>query len=421
MTTLSPLTPSSITPSSITLVVNCGSSSLKCSLYDSAEVLLASGSVDSLGGPEALLRCRVGDREERRSLEALTHDRALDALCDEMFTLVFGASGETGEIESVGHRVVHGGERFREAALIDDQVEGEIEALTPLAPMHNPLCLLGIRAARKRFKDARHVAVFDTAFHQSLPEEAFLYALPYEFYTHDGIRRYGFHGSSHRAVAARAAEWLDRSNAPSRVITCHLGAGCSTAAVLDGRSIDTSMGMTPLEGLVMATRSGDIDPGIIGVLARRRNHSLSEIEDILQHESGLLGISGISGDMRELIREAEAGNLRADLALRVFAHRVRKYIGAHLAVLGGADAVVFTGGAGENSPSLRTLILAGLDELGMLIDPAANEACVGIEGVISKSDSRVALYVIASNEELTIARETRELVRRAGNSGSAAR
>jgi acetate kinase len=393
-----------------TLVVNCGSSSLKCRLYDGTDLLLASGSVDSLGKSEAQLRFRAGDREESRSCETLTHDRALDVLCDELLTLVFGSSAENGKIDSVGHRVVHGGERFREAVLIDDAVENEIEALTPLAPMHNPLCLLGIRAARKRFKDAHHVAVFDTAFHQTLPEEAFLYALPYELYSRDGIRRYGFHGSSHRSVSARAIRWLDRADISSRVITCHLGAGCSTAAVLDGRSVDTSMGMTPLEGLVMATRSGDVDPGILGLLAQKRNLSPREIEDILQHESGLLGVSGISGDMRELIQKAEAGNSRADLAVRIFAHRVRKYIGAHLATLGGADAIVFTGGAGENSPSLRASILTGLEELGMVIDSQANRACVGTEGVISTGDSRVALYVIASNEEQMIAQETRELL-----------
>jgi acetate kinase len=396
----------------INLVVNCGRSSLKCSLYDGSDLLLASGSVESLGQSNALLRCRAGDREERRNLDAPTHERALDLLWDEMLTLVFGSSSANGKIESVGHRVVHGGERFREAVLIDDGIESEIEALTPLAPLHNPLCLLGIRAARKRFVDAPQVAVFDTAFHQTLPEEAFLYALPYAFYTRDGIRRYGFHGSSHRSVSIRAIQWLDRASPQSRIITCHLGAGCSTAAVLDGHSIDTSMGMTPLEGLVMATRSGDVDPGILGVLARERNLSAHEIEDILQNQSGLLGLSGISGDMRELIREADAGNLRADLALRVFSHRARKYIGAHLAILGGADAVVFTGGAGENSPTLRAMILAGLDRLGMVIDPTANEACVGTEGVISVGDSPIALYVISSDEERMIAQETRELLGR---------
>ncbi|MGH0033816.1 MAG: acetate/propionate family kinase [Myxococcota bacterium] len=393
------------------LVTNCGSSSLKCRVFDGADGLLGSGSVERLSGEQqAELRCRVGGREERRGLRACGHDRAFDALVEVLLRPPAGGRSPVLEIDAVGHRVVHGGERFREAVLIDDAVEREIESLIPLAPLHNPVCLLGIRAARRRFPEARHVAVFDTAFHQTLPEEAFLYALPYECYTEDRVRRYGFHGSSHRFASERAIERLGAETAPSRVITCHLGAGCSTAAVRDGRSIDTSMGMTPLEGLVMATRSGDVDPALLVGLGERRGLDAREVEQMLLHRSGLLGLSGLSGDMKTLLREADAGHARADLALRVFVHRVRKYIGAHWAVLGGADAIVFTGGAGENSPALRSRILSGLEGLGAVLDPAANEACVGREGTISRDDSPVALYVIPANEELAIARETRALL-----------
>lgn len=387
-----------------TLVVNCGSSSLKCRLYGADRSVLAEGSVDSIGQPDARLVCTVAGESSVEPLARADHANAFDALCNAMQRAV--------AIESVGHRVVHGGERFREAALIDDVVERAIEDLSPLAPLHNPLCLVGIRAARKRYPNAQHVAVFDTAFHQTLPEAAFLYALPYDYYERDGVRRYGFHGSSHRSVSQRAIELLDRRGESSRVITCHLGAGCSTAAVRDGRSVDTSMGMTPLEGLVMATRSGDVDPGVPGVIARKRGMSTQEIEDVMLNESGLLGLSGISGDMRELLSEANAGNARAELALGVFVHRVRKYLGAHLAILGGADAIVMTGGAGENSPELRARIFEGMEGLGIELDATANSACVGYEHAISDPASRVAIYVIPSNEELAIAQETRALLER---------
>lgn len=385
-----------------TLVVNCGSSSLKSRVYDADLTVVATGSVESIGRPEARLRWNSGARGFEQSFVGATHAHAFDALCEAMIPDV--------EIGAVGHRVVHGGERFREAAEIDDGVEREIDALTPLAPLHNPLCLVGIRTARMRFPAARHVAVFDTAFHQTLPEEAFLYALPYAYYDRDRVRRYGFHGSSHRSVSRRAIQRLGLEGAPSRVITCHLGAGCSTAAVRDGRSIDTSMGMTPLEGLVMATRSGDVDPGVLAWLARERCMEIDELEDVLQNASGLLGVSGISADMRVLERSAGSGDVRAERALAVFAHRVRKYLGAHLATLGGANAIVMTGGAGENSPALRSRIFRDMQGLGIELDAVENAACAGTEARISTPSSRVAIYVIPSNEEFEIARETQALL-----------
>jgi len=307
--------------------------------------------------------------------------------------------------EVVAHRVVHGGDRFREAVRVDDATLRAIEDLAPLAPMHNPICALVIRAATRLYPAAQQVAVFDTAFHHSLPEHAFLYALPYSLYERDGIRRYGFHGASHRHVGQRVAELLGRADGHSRIISCHLGSGCSLAAIRDGRSLDTSMGMTPLEGLVMGTRSGDLDPGVFAHLSLHLGMAASEVAELLNQESGLLGISGLSSDVRELERAAEAGHVRAELALAVFAYRVRKYIGAYLAVLGGADAVAFTGGAGAHSARLRQRILADLDGLGMSLDPVLNEDCDGREARISSRDSAVSLYVIPSNEEFSIALE----------------
>jgi len=394
------------------LVTNCGSSSLKCRLFDASDSLLGAGSVDTLvGSGVPQLECRVGSKIRNRSLDKATgHDQAFDVLSDTMLSMISAKCSEDTLVDVVGHRIVHGGDDFREAVVIDDEVEARIEALTPLAPLHNPLGLVGIRAARQRFPEAQHIAVFDTAFHQTLPKEAFLYALPYEAYTRDGVRRYGFHGSSHRSVSERAIEWLGRDVAGTRIISCHLGAGCSTAAIRDGRSIDTSMGMTPLEGLVMSTRSGDIDPGAFAFLAERRGSDARGVERMLLHESGLLGLSGKSGDMKTLVEAADAGDDRAEVALQVFAHRVRKYIGAHLAVLNGVDAIVFTGGVGENSPALRQRILENLDGLGIVLDPEENECCTGRDGTISDNESAVAVYVMTCNEELAIAREARALL-----------
>jgi acetate kinase len=384
------------------LVVNGGSSSLKCRLYEmDGEELLASGAVERIGGPGSALHCEVADQSVSRPVEATTHAGALEALAAAMFELAVDASAP----DVVAHRVVHGGEHFREAVRIDGAALRAIEDLTPLAPMHNPICLLGIRTAANLYPAAQQVAVFDTAFHHSLPEHAFLYALPYSLYERDGIRRYGFHGASHHYVAQRVAELLGRVGGRSRIISCHLGAGCSMAAIKDGRSVDTSMGMTPLEGLVMGSRSGDLDPGVFAHLARHLGIAADDVAVLLNHESGLLGISGVSGDVRELEHAAAAGHARAELALEVYAYRARKYIGAYLAVLGGADAVAFTGGAGANSAGLRRRILTGLEGLGISLDPVANEAGDGSETLISAGDSAVSLFVIPSNEEFSIARE----------------
>lgn len=358
------------------LSLNCGSSSLRWGLFDvSEERELASGAVEE-----------VRDLAEAWSLAR----PALEALAP----------------DAVGHRVVHGGERFTDAALIDAAVLRAIEDQVPLAPTHNPRCLVGIREAQKIFPDVDHVAVFDTAFHQSMPPQAYLYALPYEFHERDRIRRYGFHGTSHRYAADRAAQLLREPAASFTGITCHLGNGCSIAAVEKGRSVDTSMGMTPLEGLMMGTRSGDIDPAVVLELADRPELGTERVRTILNEESGLLGVSGVSSDLREIEAAVAEGDERARLAVDLFAHRVRRGIGTALAVLGRADAVVFTGGIGEHAVLMRERILRRLEGLGMHLDDDANRACHSGEGRISAPDSRVALLVIPAREEWQIARET---------------
>jgi acetate kinase len=311
------------------------------------------------------------------------------------------------DLAAVGHRVVHGGERFFTAVPITDGVVQIIEEYASLAPLHNPPNLAGIRAARAFFPDVTHVAVFDTAFHQTMPEQAYHFASLYE---EEQVRRYGFHGTSHRFVTLRAGEILDKADVGFTGITCHLGNGCSITAVRDGKSVDTSMGLTPLEGVPMGTRSGDIDPGVVFHLARHSGMSIDEIDRVLNRESGLLGVSGVSNDLREVQSAAKSGNERAELALQVYAHGVRKYVGAYLAVLGGADAVVFTGGVGENGDAMRARILTGLDGLGLVLDAERNHECVGHEGEISAEGSPVKLLVIPTNEELLIARDTRDVV-----------
>lgn len=365
------------------LVINCGSSSVKYRLFDMAdERVMASGQIERIGQPGA-----VPD-----------HEAAIAQVCVDL-------AQDAGDVAAVGHRVVHGGEQFVDAVPIAPDVEAAIDGLAVFAPLHNPPNLAGIRAARAHFPDAVHVAVFDTAFHQTAQPHAFLYALPFAFYERDRIRRYGFHGTSHRYVSERAAGILGR---PFTGITCHLGNGCSIAAIEDGRSADTSMGFTPLEGVAMGTRSGDVDPAVVLLLARRLG--IDETERLLNRDSGLLGLSGLSNDLRELQQAADAGYARAELALEVFAYRIRKYIGAYLAVLGRADGIVFTGGIGENSADMRRRILEGLDGLGICLDAARNADCTGRESRISTDVSRIAILVIPTDEERLIARQTHRVV-----------
>jgi acetate kinase len=389
------------------LVINCGSSSIKYRLYDmSDEHLLAKGVVEKIGEARSRLIHEADGRKDERECRAKNHAEAFDVLTDALIHGPLAAIRGADEIAAVGHRVVHGGEGFTQSVRIDEGVIRLVEQFAVLAPLHNPPNLVGIREAMKHFPNVPHVAVFDTAFHETMPPKAYLYALPYELYEKDRVRKYGFHGTSHRFVTERAAQLcgipVERFNA----ITCHLGNGCSLAAVKNGRSVDTSMGLTPLEGVPMGTRSGDVDPAIVFFIAEQRGLSLEQINALMNKKSGLLGISGVSNDVRELWEAVDRGNARAKLALEIFAYRIRKYIGAYLAALGHTDAIVLTGGIGEHARRVRASILAGLEELGIQLDPEANDRTVGREGAISRPGSPIRVLVVPTNEELLIARDT---------------
>ncbi len=402
----------------IVLVLNCGSSSLKFKLIAvdpgdgagrRAGRRLAQGAVERIGSVGECVFVLEAGGEERRSLPVPDHGEALrQALA---WLSGSGAIGEQTPIEAVGHRVVHGGERFSAPVLIDDEVLAATDALAELAPLHNPACARGIRAARDLLGGGvPMVAVFDTAYHRTLPPFAALYALPYQWTERHRIRRYGFHGIAHEWDARRAAELLGRPFAETTVITLHLGNGCSVTATRDGRSVDTSMGFTPLEGLVMGTRSGDLDPSLVAYLGRQEQQTAEEIERALNHRSGLLGVSGRSNDMRDLLEAGAAGDARAQLAVDLFCYRARKYVGAYLAALGGAQAVVASGGIGERSPEVRARILEGMEWCGLALDPTANAALVGKEGRFSAATAKVAAFVVPSDEEMMIALATARVV-----------
>ncbi len=392
------------------LVVNCGSSSIKFQLIDirrieAQEYLLAKGMVERIGEKNSAASCTApGGASLRLEREIADHRSALLIVFG--FLTECGAIEDRAEIEGVGHRVVHGGEHFKESVVVNEAVERAIEACSGLAPLHNRHNLSGYRAARELLPGVPQVAVFDTAFHSTLPPRAYLYAIPYEYYEKDKVRRYGFHGTSHRFVSRRLAQ-IHRTTPESwKLITCHLGNGCSLCAIAGGRSVDTSMGFTPVDGLMMGTRSGEIDPGIVFYLMGRRGYSPEQLEEILNRESGLYGISEGSNDMRDLLSRRDAGDERARLAVDMFCYRARKYLGAYLAALCGADAIIFTGGIGENAFQVRAEICAGLDSLGVILDAERNQQTLGIEGEISAAGSRTTVWVIPTNEELLIARDT---------------
>jgi acetate kinase len=402
------------------LVLNAGSSSLKFQLIRTDPALavgdkdtrLADGMLERIGG-EAVITTRVGEAVRRTTTAQL---RDLTAAVDWVLKWLIGTEG-TGvtrfqDIEAVGHRVVHGGEHFRASVLITDEVVAHIEDAIELAPLHNPANVRGIEAVRALLGDIPQAAVFDTAFHQSLPERAFLYALPYGLYRRHRIRRYGFHGTSHRYVAYRYRQLNGVTREETNVITLHLGNGASACAIRDGISVDTSMGFTPLEGLIMGTRSGDVDPAILEFLGTKEGLSDNAVLTLLNKQSGLLGISGITSDMRELLAEAEeSDDRRAWLAVEMFAYRIRKYVGGYLAAMGGADAIIFTGGIGENAPGIRRLVLEQMEWAGVFLDDAANMSLErGAAGRITTDASRVHAWVIPTNEELLIARDTMRLV-----------
>jgi len=402
------------------LVLNCGSSSLKFQLIETDEKLarsnsdrtLAKGQVENIGGSAVIKYEASGRKPLKETAEIFEHRLAVDRTLGFLTHPETGVIRDRGEVGAVGHRVVHGGERFKSSARIDAEVIEAIEECFEMAPLHNPANVRGYRAAQAILPDIPHVAVFDTAFHQTMPPEAFLYGLPYVLYQRHGIRRYGFHGTSHRFVSQRLAALLGRpaDDPQLKLITCHLGNGCSVAAIRGGQSIDTSMGFTPLEGLVMGTRCGDVDPAALLHVVAREEIGASEVNALLNKHSGLLGLSGISNDMRVLLEAEAKGNERAAMAIKIFCYRLRKYIAAYIGVLGGVDGVAFAGGIGENSDVIRLRAVEGLEALGLAVDVERNRGIRGTEAEISPSGARSRVFVVPTNEELLIARDTYSLV-----------
>ena len=373
---------------------------------------LARGGVENIGSTAIVRYEADGAPAITETGEILEHKVAVEHVLALLTRKETGVVASRREIEAVGHRVVHGGEHFQSSVRIDERVLAAIEACFDLAPLHNPPNVKGYRAARELLPDVPQVAVFDTSFHQTMEPRAFLYGLPYVLYQRHGVRRYGFHGTSHRFVSRRLAELVGRADDESlRVITCHLGNGCSLAAVRGGRSVDTSMGFTPLEGLVMGSRSGDLDPAILLHLAAKEELGSAELNALLNKHSGLIGISGLSNDMRKLLEAEATGNGRAGLAVEIFCYRLRKYVAAYVGALGGLDALAFAGGIGENSPAIRARSLEGLGAMGLCLDAARNEAARGREAEISPEGSATGVFVVPTNEELLIARDTFAIVR----------
>ena len=391
------------------LVINAGSSSLKYQLIDMEnESLLAKGLCERIGIDGRLThKPQNGKPVYEADVPFPTHKEAIEAVLEKLTSKEYGVVETMAEIGAVGHRVLHGGIEFTESCVVDDACEAAIKKCFPLGPLHNPANLMGIKACQAAMPGVPQVAVFDTSFGMSMTPEAYIYAIPYEYYENDSIRRYGFHGTSHRFVSARACEIIDKKG--TRVINCHLGNGSSVSASIDGKCVDTSMGLTPLEGLPMGTRSGNLDPAILQFIMNKYGYTADEMLNILNKKSGVLGISGVGSDFRDLEKAAKEGNERAQLALDKFAYEVRKYIGSYAAAMGGVDIITFTAGVGENGPDMRESICKGLEFLGVHVDHEKNQVR-GKETDISAADSTVKVYVIPTNEELMIARDTLALV-----------
>lgn len=385
------------------IAINAGSSSLKFQLFEMpSEEVITKGIVERIGLKDSIFTISVNGEKNKEVTDIPNHEVAVKILLDKLTSL--GIIQSLDEIEGIGHRVVHGGEEFSDSVLITEDVLQKIEELSELAPLHNPANLTGIRAFQQVLPNVPAIAVFDTAFHQTMPENSFLYSLPYNYYKEYGIRKYGFHGTSHKYVSQRAAEMLGRPVEHLRLISCHLGNGASIAAIEGGKSIDTSMGFTPLAGVTMGTRSGNIDPALIPYIMEKTDKSADEVLDVLNKESGMLGVSGFSSDLRDIEDEAEKGNERAELALKVFADRIHKYIGSYAARMCGVDAIIFTAGIGENSSAIRARVLQGLEFMGIYWDPALNKVR-GEEAFISYPHSPVKVMVIPTDEEVMIARD----------------
>ena len=393
------------------LVINCGSSSLKYQLINSeTEGVLAKGLCERIGIDGMLTYQPEGGEKEKSEIAMPTHTEAINAVLAALTNEKSGVIKSLSEVGAVGHRVVHGGEKFTSSCLINDESMKAIEECNDLAPLHNPANLIGIRACQELMPGVPMVAVFDTAFHQTMPDVAYTYGIPYEYYEKYKVRRYGFHGTSHSYVSKRTAEIVGKPYDQMKIIVCHLGNGASISAVNCGKSVDTSMGLTPLEGLVMGTRSGDLDPAIIDFVGKKEGLSLDEMNEVLNKKSGMLGISGVSSDGRDLEAAAETGNKRAHLALDVFDYRVIKYIGAYAAAMNGVDAIAFTAGIGENNIKMRKDVCSSLTYLGVKLDEEKNNVR-GEERIISADDSKVQVLLVPTNEELAIARETLALVK----------
>ncbi len=395
------------------IVLNCGSSSIKYQFLDMAtETVLARGGVEKIGLVGSFIKHETSGGPVVIEGEILDHQAGIEYLLGVLMSEKYGCIRKFDEIDAVGHRVVHAGENYSSSVLITDEVIQRLEECVDLAPLHNPSNLAGITAMRALLPGIPQVGVFDTAFHQTMPEFAYHYAIPHSLYTKYGVRRYGFHGTSHRYVAARACEALGRDPKSTNLITCHLGNGSSITAIKNGKSFDTSMGMTPVEGLIMGTRCGDLDAGVLTYIMQREELDVTTLNSFINKHCGLIGVSGVSSDMREIRKAASEGNERARLAIEMLCYRVKKYIGSYLAALGGADVLVFTGGIGENGDTIRSGILSGMEFLGLEFDRKINAQCHGTEQIISTPGSKITIMVVPTNEELVIARDTLRITSR---------
>lgn len=393
------------------LVLNCGSSSVKYKLIEiKANKVLAEGGIEKIGLPDAFIKFKFGNEKIQQDLDINDHVGAIKSILDNLTSKEYGCIKDFKEIDAVGHRVVHGGEKFNKSVLINDEVIAKIKECYGIAPLHNPVNMAGIDAINEVLPEVPQVGVFDTAFHQTMPAKSYMYALPYKYYAEDGVRRYGFHGTSHRYVSQRVCEFLGVEPKGKKIITCHVGNGGSITAVKDGKSIDTSMGLTPTEGLMMGTRCGDVDPGALIFLMDKHKLSSKDMLNMVNKESGLAGISGVSSDMREITAAAKQGNEKAILSLEMYEQRITKYVGAFAAEMGGVDIIVFTGGVGEHQSSTRANVCKPLRFMGVEIDDAANDANNGDEGIISTPNSAVKVVVIPTDEEYMIAKDTEAII-----------
>lgn len=392
------------------LVINCGSSSLKYQLFDmDNEEVLVKGLVERIGIDGSRLKQEKGDDEYIIEEDMKDHTEAVKHVFDAITDKENGVISDLSEIDAVGHRFVHGGEKITKSVVIDDEVKEAVKEYSKFAPLHNPANMMGLEACEKLLPNVKNVAVFDTAFHQSMPEENFLYGIDYKYYEDQAVRKYGFHGTSHDFITQKTAKVLEKDQKDLNMISCHLGNGSSICAVKEGKSFDTTMGLTPLEGLVMGTRSGDLDPTVVTFLMNEYGYDTKKMDNVLNKESGVLGVSGVSSDFRDLENAANEGNERADIALKMFANRAKRYVAGYMAEIGKTDAIVFTGGIGENSATMRADIMKGFEQFGIKIDPEKNNVRGGCH-LISTDDSKVKVFVIATNEELMIARDTKKLV-----------